>query len=173
MGDKVKFSTGTVVDANGYLHQVGEIINATAAELNIAADNSSNYKVIAKATTSVTLTAADSGKTILFPDMDAACTFDLPAEADGLRFKFVYVGGAEDAHGIIIDSESATNFFIGGVNHLDADGETQLAVFSNGSAHYNLTCTTVTAGTEIELLCTGVTWYISGQVCGATAPTFA
>ena len=32
--DKIKFSTGTVVDEDGYLHQVGTKITATAAELN-------------------------------------------------------------------------------------------------------------------------------------------
>lgn len=34
MGDKIKFNTGTVVDADGYLYQVGSKIEATAAELN-------------------------------------------------------------------------------------------------------------------------------------------
>ena len=32
--DKIKFSTGIVVDEDGYLHQVGTKITATAAELN-------------------------------------------------------------------------------------------------------------------------------------------
>jgi hypothetical protein len=35
MGDKIKFSTGTVVDADGYLHQLGTKITSSAAELNI------------------------------------------------------------------------------------------------------------------------------------------
>jgi hypothetical protein len=41
-GDKVKFSTGTVVDADGYLYQAGSKITATASELNNIADITSD-----------------------------------------------------------------------------------------------------------------------------------
>ena len=44
MGDKIKFSTGTVVDADGDLYQRGVEITATAAEINYAADASSYAK---------------------------------------------------------------------------------------------------------------------------------
>ena len=61
--DKIKFSTGTVVDEDGYLHQVGTKIAATAAELNLingvtattaelnaAADQSGNIGLMAAST---------------------------------------------------------------------------------------------------------------------------
>lgn len=44
MGDKIKFSTGTVVDADGYLYQLGTKITATAAEINSAADVSAQVQ---------------------------------------------------------------------------------------------------------------------------------
>jgi hypothetical protein len=157
----------------GTLDLDGTLITASATEINAAADGSTNYVAVAVGSTAIDITAAQTGKKFLIPDMTAACTFDLPAEAAGLTYTFVYVGGAEDAHGIILDSESDTNFFVGGVNHLDADGETQLAVFSDGDSNSKLTCSTITAGTEFTVICNGTTWYIFGQVCGATAPVFA
>jgi len=38
--DKIKFSTGTVVDSSGNLYQAGSQITATATEINYAADAS-------------------------------------------------------------------------------------------------------------------------------------
>lgn len=151
---------------------------ATAAEVNAICDGDGNYVVTAAATAAVTMTAAQSGKTFILPNFDAACTFDLPAEADGLYYKFVYAGGAEDAHGIIIDSESDTNFFIGGVAFLDVDAgdaadEVNAGVYSDGDSNSKITCATVGAGTIIELKCDGTNWYIWGTVIGATAPAFA
>ena len=48
--DKIKFSTGTVVDEDGYLYQVGTKITATAAELNAAADVSDQGAIMAPST---------------------------------------------------------------------------------------------------------------------------
>jgi len=161
----------------GTLNLDGTDITASAAESNAAADGSGNYIVTAATATAVTLTAAMSGKTILLPDFDGACTYDLPPEADGLNFKFKYVGGAEDAHGIIIDSESDTNYFVGGVLHQDVDADAAgielVSVYSDGNSNSKFTATTIGAGSEIELLCTGTTWYISGTIAGVTVPAFA
>ena len=108
---------------------------------------------------------------------NAACTFDLPAEADGIYYKFIYAGGAQDAHGIIIDSENDTNFFKGGVTHLDTDagagGDEVVEVYSDGNSNSIFTASTVGAGSVIEVLCDGTNWYIWGTIVGTTAPAFS
>ena len=172
LSQDVTMTTGGVVS-------IAKINNlATAAEVNAICDGDNNYVITLAAATAVTMTAAQSGKTFILPDFDAVCTFDLPAEADGLSYKFVYAGGAEDGHGIIIDSENDTNFFIGGVAFLDTDAgdaadEVHAGVYSDGNSNSKITCTTVGAGTIIELKCDGTNWYIFGTVIGATVPTFA
>jgi len=60
MGDKIKFSTGTVVDSSGNLYQAGVQITATAAELNAAADPDSSVDTMSASTVmAATLTTYD------------------------------------------------------------------------------------------------------------------
>lgn len=58
--DKIKFKTGTVVDEDGYLYQVGTKITATGAELNAAADQSANTGTMSASTVmAATITTYD------------------------------------------------------------------------------------------------------------------
>lgn len=70
----------------------------------------------------VTLTnATHSGRILLVPNGTQDNTYTLPAPVAGAHFQFVYAGGAADATDFIINTGSDTNFFIGGVVHLDMD----------------------------------------------------
>jgi hypothetical protein len=165
-------------------------VTSDAAELNILdgatfdvtqANNrltsTANYVLVTDAA-SYTVLAANSGKTHYLPDFTAACSLLLPAEAAGLDFEFVYAGGALDAHGIILNSESDTNYFTGGVLFTDMDAgagaDESVAVYPDGNSNSKLTATSVGAGTRIRARCIdGTHWQVLGQVCGNTAPTYA
>lgn len=114
--------------------------------------------------------AANSGHVHLIPDQGADITLDLPTEATGLRFKFLYVGGAADAQDWLIDSESNTNYYIGGVVQHDPDngGDDTTVYYSDGNSNSILGVLTPEAGTEIEIWCNGIQWYVTGTVISAT-----
>lgn len=152
-------------------------VDATITEIDSVLDQSANWVDVTNAT-SYTVLAANSGKVHFLPDFTAACSLLLPAEAAGLSFEFVYVGGALDAHGFILNSESDTNYFVGGVLHMDTNAgagtDELVAVYPDGNSNSKLTATSVGAGTRLSVKCRdGVLWTIEGRVVGATAPTFA
>lgn len=153
-------------------------LTATANQINNLADPGTNFIEVTNAT-GYTVLAANSGKIHYLPDFTAACTIDLPVPTAGLEFDFVYVGNALDAHGFILDAQSDTNFFKGGVLHLDADAQEAadelVAVYPDGDSNSKLTATSVGAGTRVKVKSLdGTTWtIIDGRVCGNTAPTFA
>lgn len=164
-----------VADAADKLAALG--LTALAAEVNNALDQSANWVDVTNAT-SYQVLAANSGKVHYLPDFSAACSLLLPAEAIGLEFEFQYVGGALDAHGFILNSESDTNFFVGGVVHHDMDAgagtDELVAVYPDGNSNSKLTATSVGAGTRFKVKCRdGVQWTVFGVIAGNTAPTFA
>lgn len=112
--------------------------------------------------------ATNTGKTHVVPDQTNDITMDLPPEAAGLYYKFIYAGAAEDANDWLIDSEADANFFIGGAVQHDIDGELIVTYYSNGSSNSILGVLTPGAGTEIEIWCDGTHWYLSGTVVSAT-----
>lgn len=127
--------------------------------------------------TTATLTAKQSGKLIVVPDLSASCTISLPAEAIGLEYDIVYGGAAADAQNFILDSGADANYFVGSVLHADLDagsgGDEVAAVFSDGNSNSKLTVTTPSAGTSVKIVCDGQKWYVTGLVISDTAPAFA
>lgn len=126
---------------------------------------------------SYTVLAANSGKTHFVPDLTQDAVFALPTPAAGLRYEFIYAGVAADAHDWAIDTGSNTNFFLGGVAHLDTDagsaGDEVVPVAGNGSSNSILNVLVPDVGTRVLVVCDGTNWVVSGQVVGATAPTYA
>ena len=124
------------------------------------------------------LLAANSGKLHIIPDMTADSAILLPAEADGLRYRFVYGGSATDAHDHTFDSGADANYYQGGLSFLDLDAgdaadEVHAGIYSDGNSNSILTISNIAIGTEFEIVCNGTIWYISGQVVSDTAPGFA
>ena len=113
--------------------------------------------------------AANSGKLHVIPDLTGDLTMDLPAEAAGLYYKFIYVGGAADAQDWIIDSENNTNFFTGGLNTFDDDDTGATPVYSDNSDDSICTVLTPGTGTEVEIWSDGTIWFINGTVVSGTA----
>ena len=126
-----------------------------------------------------TVTAANSGRVHLIGDLSQNCTIDLPAEAAGLYYIFVYAGGSADAHDHTIDSEAAANYFKGGISFWDTDAgaggdETHAGIYSDEDSNSKLTLNNPAAGTEVHFYCQdGTLWYVWGQVLSDTAPAFA
>lgn len=151
-------------------------ITATAAELNAAADNSARLISIPDAAT-YTVLAANSGKPHVLPDLTADITIDLPTPASGLEFEFYYKGVAADAQDWIFDTGSNTNYFVGGLVHLDTDanaaGDEVVPIAGDGNSNSKLTVLTPDVGTRVKFISDGTLWIVSGYAVSATVPAFA
>jgi hypothetical protein len=115
--------------------------------------------------------ATHSGRVIAVPAVAANRTITLPSPTAGSTFKFIYGGAAEETENLIIDTGSDTNFFIGGVQHLDTNAD-NVSVYSDGDS--NSVLTLIDFGImEINIVAKDSTnWYVWGNVVSATAPTF-
>ena len=126
--------------------------------------------------TAYTLLAANSGKLHIIPDLTGDLTITV-AEAAGLFYEFWYTGAAADAQDWLIDTGSDTNFFSGGLVHLDTDagsaGDEVVTVFSDGNSNSKITILTPEAGTVVRMYCNGTSWAVNGTVVSASAPSFA
>lgn len=124
-----------------------------------------------------TVLAANSGKVHIFPDLTADCAVTLPTPADGLRFTFIYGGVAADAHDWNFTTGSNTNYFVGGIQHLDTDAgagaDEIVPLWPDGNSNSKFNVLVPQGGTRVEMICDGTLWYINGLVCSATIPTFA
>lgn len=150
-------------------------VTATAAEINAAADVSARRIAVGDA--DYTILAENSGRPHIVANVSADRTFSLPAEADGLEFEFIADVVAADGHDWIFDTGSNTNYFTGGVVHLDTDagsaGDEIVPVGPDGDSNSKLQINLPAPGTHVKFVCNGTTWTVTGMVVAATAPTFA
>ena len=90
----------------------------------------------------------------------------------GMSFQFTYGGIAADTVNTAISAGTGNSlFFLGGVYHLDIDGNTSAAVFSDNDSNELLT---IINPQNYTVNCVGIsatTWQLSGFVASATAPT--
>ena len=119
-----------------------------------------------------TLTAtANAGRINVVPAITGNRTLTLPSPTAGIWFRFIYGGAAEEAENLIIDTGSDTNFFFGGVVHLDSDAD-NVSVYSDGNSNSTLTLTDFGIF-EINVLAKDSTnWIIWGYQQGADVPAF-
>ena len=116
--------------------------------------------------------ATHSGRTLVVPALASNRTITLPAPVAGAHFKFIYGGAAEEAENLIIITPGNTNFFIGGVVHLDSNAD-NLSVYSDGNSNSKLTLTD-SGLFEINIVAKDSTnYYIWGYAEGADVPAFA
>ena len=116
--------------------------------------------------------ATHSGRTLVVPALAANRTITLPAPVAGAHFKLIYGGAAEEAENLIIVTPVNTNFFIGGIVHLDSNAD-NLSVYSDGNSNSSLTLTDFGLF-EINILAKDSTnYYIWGYAEGADVPAFA
>lgn len=125
-----------------------------------------------------TVDADNSGLVHYMPNLTATCTVTLPSPKAGLWFEFVYAGVAADAQNWVIDTGSNTNYFVGGLVHLDTDagsaGDEIVPIAGDGNSNSKLTVVTPDVGTRVKVeSANGTTWILSGYVASATVPSFA
>ena len=120
-----------------------------------------------------TLTAtANAGRVNVVPAITGNRTLTLPSPSAGVWFRLIYGGAAEEAENLIIDTGSDTNFFIGGIVHIQSDADSA-SVYSDGNSNSKLTLTDFGIF-EINILAKDSTnWIIWGYQEGADAPAFA
>ena len=121
----------------------------------------------------VTLTnATHSGRVLLVPDGGQDNTYTLPAPIAGSMFRFVYAGGAADATDALIITPGNSNFYIGGITHLDTNAD-NVTVFSDGNSNSSIQLN-VPQAFDITIVGKDTTNYqIFGTVTSTTVPAFA
>ena len=116
--------------------------------------------------------ATHSGRTLVVPALAANRTITLPAPVAGQSYKLIYGGAAEEAENLILLTPGNTNFFLGGIVHLDSNAD-NVSVYSNGSSNSSLTLTDFGVF-EINVVAKDSTnSYIWGYQEGADVPAFA
>lgn len=148
---------------------------------NIVLDASSaieNSAVVVTDAATYQVLAASSGKTHIIGNLSQPTDIDLPPEAAGLYYRFIYAGAADEADDHTIDTQAAGANFVGGVMFADTDAgpgadEINAGVYSNGTTNSKLVLNNLSAGTVIEIYCDGSEWFTSGRVFSDTIPSFA
>lgn len=139
-------------------------VGATAAELNMAADNSANVETVV--TTNV-IGATESGKTF-FLNLAAGFTSTLPAAAAGLRFRFV-VKTAPTGAPYVITTDSGANVLYGQM--LERAGGAGVAGAARDT--FNFIHNQSIIGDWVEMISDGTNWYYHGMVDVAAGNTVA
>jgi len=116
--------------------------------------------------------ATHSGRTLVVPALAANRTITLPAPVAGQCYKLIYGGAAEETENLIIVTPGNTNFYIGGIVHLDSNAD-NVSVYSDGNSNSSLTLTD-SGLFEVNIMAKDSTnYYIWGYAEGADAPAFA
>jgi hypothetical protein len=168
-------TTDATVNLTGTFQIGSTTLNATAAELNAAADVSARVVTVTDANT--TISAANSGRPHLVANVSADRTFTLPTAATGLDFEFIANAVVADGHNWIIDAGADVNFFTGGIVHLDTDagsaGDEIVPVQPDGDSNSILQINVPDVGTRVRFICDGTNWNVSGFAVSATVPAFS
>ena len=180
MATKTLAQLKTGRDFTDVLDSTLNLTDGGAVAGRVTLNGGATIKGFTKITATGAIAVADSGRTLLVGAAVAGLAADavltLPTAADGLYYKFLYMGNAADAQDFQINPGSNTNFFIGGVDHHDTTDDTEneaVSVFGDGNSNSRVNILTPAAGTVVECFCDGTNWFLHGQIVGATAPTFA
>ncbi|OPY74920.1 MAG: hypothetical protein A4E65_03697 [Syntrophorhabdus sp. PtaU1.Bin153] len=132
----------------------GTAVNATAAEINMAADISANAEVV---TATNIITAEESGKTF-FLDAAAGFASTLPAPAAGLKFSFI-VKTAPTSNGYTIVTNGTTQKVLKGLVVVAADA---VGDVSAGGTTATFVHNQALPGDRVDVICDGTIWYMVG-----------
>lgn len=163
---------GTAADSIELVSDAGGITISTGTYTTI--DGIAQTPIVVTDAASYAVLAANSGIVHIITDLSQNTEIQMPTEAAGLYYKFIYCGATE-THTHTIDTENNTNYFVGGLVHLDTDsgagGDEVVVVTSDGNSNSEIDIVTPENGTVIEMFCQdGTHWYITGQVVSATVP---
>ena len=153
-------STVKTISKNATTGAITEIITMGGAPVALGDENK-------------TLDAAThSGRALAVPAIGGNRTITLPSPVAGQTYKFFYAGAAEETENLIIITPGNSNFFLGGIVHLDSNAD-NVSVYSDGNSNSSLTLTDFGVF-EINILAKDTTnYYIWGYAEGADVPAFA
>ena len=113
-----------------------------------------------------------SGRVLAVPAIGGNRTITLPAPVAGQTYKLIYAGAAEETENLIIVTPGNSNFFLGGIVHLDSNAD-NVSVYSDGNSNSKLTLTD-SGLFEINIVAKDSTnYFIWGYAESADAPAFA
>lgn len=118
----------------------------------------------------VTLTAADSGKTFLF-DRAAGIIYTLPAPYPGMTFDFVYTVTITSNAAVVITNSASV--FVAGITHVAVSGGiTGLDFACNGTTHVKITSNGTTSGGILGghvrfVAASSTVWVVDGLLVGS------
>ena len=116
--------------------------------------------------------ATHSGRVLAVPAIGGNRTITLPAPVAGQTYKLIYAGAAEETENLIVVTPGNSNFFLGGIVHLDSNAD-NASVYSDGNSNSKLTLTDFGVF-EINIVAKDSTnYYIWGYQEGADVPAFA
>lgn len=135
-------------------------------------------QVVAIGDADYTVLSENSGQLHAIANVSADRTITLPTPVAGMVYEFLAEINAADGHDWIFDAQSDTNYFVGGVLHLDADAGTGadelVPVFPDGDSNSILQVNLPQGGTWLRFICRdGTHWIAQGMVVSATAPAFS
>ena len=153
-------STVKTISKNATTGAITEIITMGGAPVALGDENK-------------TLDAAThSGRVLAVPAIGGNRTITLPAPVAGQTYKLFYAGAAEETENLIIVTPGNSNFFLGGIVHLDSNAD-NVSVYADGNSNSILTLTDFGLF-EINILAKDSTnWYIWGNQEGADVPAFS
>jgi hypothetical protein len=118
----------------------------------------------------VTLTAADSGKTFLF-DRAAGIVYTLPPPYPGMTFDFVYTVTIT-SNAAAVTTSSASQFVAGAIHILVSGAITGLDFQCNGTTHVKITSNGTTSGGILGghvrfVAASSTVWVVDGLLVGS------
>jgi hypothetical protein len=173
-GGKLEFETGAQIRVrapNGGavtktidLTELGALdgLTATAAELNMAGDNSTNAVVI----TAVKAVSADESGTTFFINNATGFASTLPAPALGLRYTFINKTANTSGNHTVVTTSSA-NVIAGGLNDM---GGAAGSVLGDGDT-ISFVANQSVAGDTVRVISDGTSWFLTGSTRVAAGVT--
>lgn len=120
------------------------------------------------AATAKVIASAETGETYLIDhNHGSALTITLPPMQDGAYFKFIVKTKLVDNSGSIViqSSEGANGDFVGGVVEQVLSASDGAVSYQLCGSHHKLTLSDdINIGSNIECVCDGTSWYITGTV---------
>ena len=145
------------IESGATFSLAGVSVDASAVELNMAADNSADCEVV---TATNAITAAESGKTFFLASATEFLS-TLPAPALGLRYKFI-VALAPSGASYTIATNGSANIIIGGINELEVD-DTEDGPYSAVGDLISFVDAVAVVGDWCEVISDGTSWFLTGQ----------
>ena len=122
-------------------------------------------KSVATVTSDTTLTAVQSGRTVLINHNAASqVTITLPSVAAGLNFKFLFITSMANGSASLV-LKTASERLIGTLFCTEDDGTDAVNKWDDGSDDTQVTLSDdINRGSSIEVVSDGTSWYITGHV---------